>query len=105
MTAPSLGLAPQDLSTLLSMLQRYIPEAEVWAFGSRVFGTARPFSDLDLVIIKDQPLDAQTRAELAYALSESTLPVKVDLVEWSRTDPSFRNIIQQNHLVLKPKAA
>ena len=105
MTPLSLGLAPQDLSALLAILHRYIPEGEVWAFGSRVRGTARPFSDLDLVIVKDQPLDVQTRAELKYDLSESNLPIKVDLVEWARTDPSFQDLILQDHLVLKSKPA
>lgn len=38
-----------------------------------------------------------------YALSESSLPVKVDVVEWSRTSPAFREIILQNHVVLNPK--
>jgi uncharacterized protein len=103
MSDPSLGLAPQDVSAILAFLQRYIPDVEVWAFGSRVRGTARPFSDLDLVVVNDKPLQAQTRAELTYALSESNLPIKVDLVEWAGTSESFRDIILQEHLVLKPK--
>jgi predicted nucleotidyltransferase len=102
MTLPSLGLEPQDVTAVLSILKRYAPAAEVWAFGSRVSGKARPFSDLDVVIVQDEPLDAQTQAELHYALSESDLPVKVDVVEWVRTDPSFREIIVQNHVLLKP---
>jgi len=102
MTLPSLGLEPQDVTAVLSILKRYAPAAEVWAFGSRVSGKARPFSDLDLVIVQDEPLDPQTQAELHDALSESDLPVKVDVVEWSRTKPAFREIIMQNHVVLKP---
>src|ERR1035441_212604 len=90
---PSLGLSPQDVSALLAILKRYAPGAEVWAFGSRVTGKARPFSDLDVVLVQDEPLDAQTCAELHYALSESDLPVKVDVVEWCRTNPAFREII------------
>ena len=100
---PSLGLEPQDVSAILAVLSRYAPTAEVWAFGSRVTGNARPFSDLDVVIVQDEPLDAEAQAEMQYALSESDLPVKVDIVEWSRTKPSFREIILQNHVVLKPK--
>lgn len=105
MSAESLGLAPQDLSSLLDILERYIPKREVWAFGSRVKGKARPFSDLDLAIIESEPLDLQQRAELHYVLSESNLPIKIDIVEWARVTPSFREIIQENHIVLIPKAA
>jgi predicted nucleotidyltransferase len=103
MTLPSLGLAPKDIDDLLAILKQYAPGAEVWAFGSRVSGKPRPFSDLDVVIVQDKPLDAQTKAELHYELSESRLPVKVDVVEWARTTPSFRDIIQENHIVLKSK--
>jgi len=101
MNADALGLSSEDLGTLFVLLDRYVPEAEVWAFGSRVQGNARPFSDLDLAIIQEAPIDAHTKAELRYQLSESSLPIKVDLVEWSRTDPAFREAIRRNHVRLK----
>ena len=103
MTLPSLGLDPQDVASLLDLLNRHAPKAEVWAFGSRVSGKPRRFSDLDIVLVQEKRLDAQTRAELNDAISESDLPVKVDVVEWASTSPSFREIILQNHVVLKPK--
>jgi len=105
MNADSLGLIPQDISVLVAILNRHIPRKEVWAFGSRVQGNARPFSDLDLAIIEDEPLSADIKAELRYVLSESNLPVKVDIVEWSRLTPSFQKIIQEKHIILIPKAA
>jgi hypothetical protein len=37
-----------------------------------------------------------------YALSESRLPIKVDVVEWSRTTPAFQEIIEKSHIVIKP---
>ena len=101
MNTASLGLSSEDLSALLALLDRYVPEAEVWAFGSRVQGNARPFSDLDLAIIQEAPIDVHTKAELRYELSESSLPIKIDLVEWSRTSPAFQEAIQQSHFPLK----
>jgi len=101
MNAASIDLSPEDLETLLKLLDHYVPEAEVWAFGSRVQGNARPFSDLDLAIIQEAPIDCHTKAELRYRLSESSLPIKIDLVEWSRTPPAFREAIRGNHLRLK----
>src|SRR5665213_2231199 len=103
MTVPSLGLESEDFYAVLAILNRYAPGAEIWAFGSRVNGKARPFSDLDVVLIQEKPLDAQIKAELQYALSESSLPIKVDLIEWASTSPSFRETILQNHVLLKPK--
>jgi len=53
----SIDIAPEDLTLLQSILKRWIPNYEVWAFGSRVAGNARKFSDLDLAVIsKTHPL-------------------------------------------------
>jgi type I restriction enzyme S subunit len=38
------------------ILQKHVPGYEVWAFGSRAKWTAKPYSDLDLVIISDRAL-------------------------------------------------
>ena len=69
------------------------PEHSVWAFGSRVKGTTKPYSDLDLVIITNTPLNLQTHADLVDAFSESDLPWRVDLVDWSLTSEKFKQII------------
>ena len=101
MNGASIDLSQDDLKTLLKLLDHYLPEAEVWAFGSRVQGNARPFSDLDLAIIQEAPIDFPTKAELRYRLSESSIPIKIDLVEWSRMPPAFQEAIRSNHLRLK----
>ena len=89
-----------DLAFVLNTLKREVPERAVWAFGSRVCGTAKPFSDLDLAIISTEPLSIDTRANLADAFDESDLPFKVDLVDWATTPPAFRRIIEKNKIVL-----
>jgi uncharacterized protein len=45
-----LGAKPAHLNTLLQLLNQYSPEAEVWAYGSRVNGDGHECSDLDLVL-------------------------------------------------------
>jgi len=38
------------------ILHRSVPDRSIWAFGSRVTGKARCYSDLDLVVMGDRPL-------------------------------------------------
>ncbi|MCD1597046.1 nucleotidyltransferase family protein [Rheinheimera aquimaris] len=83
-----------------AILQRYLPNNEIWAFGSRVKGNAKPFSDLDLAIISDTPLPLALLAEVAEAFSESDLPWKVDLVDWATTSERFRQVISEQKLIL-----
>lgn len=37
-----IDLAPNQLAYVVAMLQRLFPHEEVWAFGSRIRGTAKP---------------------------------------------------------------
>ena len=45
-----LHLRPQDRERLLAFLEIYLPDVEVWAYGSRVNGRSHYGSDLDLVL-------------------------------------------------------
>jgi predicted nucleotidyltransferase len=96
-----LAIKPDDLIAIQAILRRYIPNREVWAFGSRVTGSVKPFSDLDLAIIGSTPLPAPILADLKDAFSESDLPFKVDLVDWAETQKNFRKIIEAAHVVVQ----
>lgn len=92
MTKP-IEVAPGDLATVLQILRGHVPDRQVLAFGSRVSGTAKPFSDLDLVIMGEDPVAPRALAALNEAFDESDLPFKVDVVEWAGTSEPFRAVI------------
>lgn len=101
MNALQLDLTPSELTLVQSILQKYLPNQTVWAFGSRVKGMAKKYSDLDLAIIGATPLSIAKLAELHEAFSESDLPFKVDIVDWATTSEHFQEIIQQNYIALQ----
>ena len=102
MTVPvGLDVRPQEWETVRRILQRLVPDREVWAFGSRVDGRAWAFSDLDLAIVGDQPLPAARRAELREAFVESELPWKVDLVDWPAVSEGFRRRVGDRRVRLQ----
>lgn len=94
-------LTDSERRIVLNILQQYVPEYEVWAFGSRIKGNAKPYSDLDLAVITQQPLSLETHANLVDAFSESDLPWKVDIIDWAATSENFRQIIQTQFEVLQ----
>lgn len=67
----------------------------LWAYGSRIKGTARPQSDLDLAVFA-----AAEQKQAVAALEESQLPFRVDLFIWDEIPAQFRENIQQAHMVL-----
>lgn len=46
----------------LAIVRAHVPDWAVWAFGSRVRGTAKPYSDLDLAVLGDERLSIDTLA-------------------------------------------
>jgi len=99
---PALDLEPRELATVRAILARHVPNCTVCAFGSRVRGTARRTSDLDLAIMTERPLDAGRMADLREAFSESDLPFLVDLVDWAATGEGFRRIIADGGVEIAP---
>lgn len=85
---------------IVTILQQYIPDVPVYAYGSRVKGTARKFSDLDLCIMNQSPLSHEDLGGLRDAFSESDLPYKVDITEWARANDETRNRIKEHAIEL-----
>lgn len=97
---PPIEILPEHWAIVRGVLEKHVPNYEVWAFGSRAKGTARAFSDLDLAIITNSPLPLALSAALAEDFSESDLPWKVDVVDWATTGTAFRKIIERDHVKL-----
>jgi type I restriction enzyme S subunit len=101
MKPPNLDMRPSEWEIVRGILERHVPDREVWAFGSRAKGTAKPYSDLDLAILGNEPLPLSTAAELADDFSESDLPFKVDIVDWAITGERFRGVIEGERVVVQ----
>lgn len=89
-----LDLDQDHLEIVRTILHEHVPQYDVWVFGSRILGTARRFSDLDLVIVTEQPLEFTLLGRIRDAFSESDLPFKVDVLDWSALSEQFRKIIR-----------
>ncbi len=100
---PTLDLPESYLQILKPLLQSYAPDAEVWAYGSRVSGRAHETSDLDLVLrsLNDLSVSQSNLVDLRAAISESELPILVDVMDWARIPQAFRDEIKREHVVLK----
>lgn len=103
-TVPAIDIRPEQWAIVRSILRHHVPQREVWAFGSRARGTAKPYSDLALVILGDEPLGLAVSSALSDDFSESDLPWKVDLVDWTTTSEAFRQIVERDRVVLQSAA-
>ena len=81
-----------------------MPECEVRAFGSRATWTAKDYSDLDLAVVGEGPLDWRTLDRLKEAFEESDLPMRVDVLDWHAISDSFREVIERDYVVMQERA-
>jgi len=95
----ALQLSEKHRAMVHALLARHLPGIEVWAYGSRAKGTAKPWSDLDLVVFAG-PAQKNAMAELREAFEESDLPFRVDLFVWDEIPETFRENIREQHAVL-----
>jgi hypothetical protein len=65
-----------------------------YAYGSRVKGTAKKYSDLDLCYQEEIPLS--TISQIREELTESNLPFEVELVNWRYMRAKFRETIKKD---------
>ena len=95
-------LSAEHLQMLRRLLAEHVPDADVWAYGSRVSGDAHEGSDLDIVLRNalDLTQDVANWLELKEALQDSTLPMLVDVHLWSRLPESFQRNIETAYVVL-----
>lgn len=98
---PKIDLKRQDWDEVCHVLKNLLPEQLVWAFGSRVKGNAKAYSDLDLAIITSQPLSLTKMAIIKEAFEESNLSIRIDVVDWAATNETFRKIIEQDKVVVQ----
>lgn len=100
---PKLDLNPTYLSLVRRILAEQAPDAEVWAYGSRITSTAHDGSDLDLVA--RNPGDLSQRQPDLFAIKEafveSDLPILVDIFDWATLPDSFRREIEQAYVVIQ----
>ncbi len=96
-----IDLLPDQLEEVRRILRSRVADIEVWAFGSRVNGTATAYSDLDLVLVDSKPIENQLLWALKDDFSESDLPILVDLLDWQKISPEFKTIIKRNYVVLQ----
>jgi len=93
-----LDLPKKYLTLVQSIIKEHLPDAEVWAYGSRVTGQNHEASDLDLVVLNAN--DYMKVERFREALRSSNLPILIDVIDWQQIPLSFKDEIRQKHIVI-----
>ena len=91
-----IDLSPRNLEIVKRVLRDHVPGCEVRAFGSRAKWTAKDYSDLDLALVGESEIGDDTLARLREAFEDSSLPMRVDVLDWHSISPAFREVIERD---------
>lgn len=95
-----IDLSPDNLALLKQLITEHLSECEIRVFGSRIHGMAKPYSDIDIVLKCGSPIDRRTMSRLKEALQESTLPIRVDVLDWHGISEEFKGVIKEGYEVI-----
>lgn len=90
-------ISKAERKILDAILKGYPP---CYVFGSRVKGTHKPFSDLDLCFKGEGRIPDRIIAELGEKFENSDLPFKVDIIDYYAVDANFRAILSKQMVAL-----
>jgi predicted nucleotidyltransferase len=94
------GLSESQVSVVVKILKAF--EGTVIIFGSRATGSHRPDSDLDICLkAKSGNVSLLELGNLREQFEASSLPFRVDLVDYQDLNAQFKEIVDLQGLVLR----
>lgn len=91
-----INIQPRHLEIIQSILSKY--PYKFYLFGSRTTPKVKKFSDVDL-FYKEKIPDT-VLVKIIEDFEESDLPYKVDLVDYSACDETFKSIMNTGHILV-----
>ena len=88
----SIELDKEDYKILKEVLSKY--PYRFYAYGSRVKGKARKYSDLDIYCKEE--MEGEDMFNLKWDLEDSDIAIKVDVLDPSVCSEEFRELIKED---------
>jgi predicted nucleotidyltransferase len=90
-------ISPDEEKIIADIIIKLAPDCNVYAYGSRVRGTNRETSDLDLAfaLLDGARLPFTRLGDIKYAFCESDLIFRVDVLDYNGIEEHFRKIIDR----------
>lgn len=92
-----LSIKEEYLKELKDIFNNYCPNAEIWAYGSRIKNDCHSGSDLDLVV-KNFNDGTKNIIELRTLLNSSDIPFLIDINEFDKLPSYFQEEIKKEYI-------
>jgi predicted nucleotidyltransferase len=90
------AITDDEKKLIKGIVSLVVDDAKLYAFGSRVDGSAKKSSDLDVVIKSKKEISLTNIADIKELLKASRLPYSVDIMYWDTLSDGFKNAIKDD---------
>ena len=91
---PIKGVTLKEEGIILSILKPFLKKYDFYFYGSRVKGNFRPLSDLDILVVSENCINANDIESLKQGFDESLLPYVVNFSY--NVDTNFYKLIERD---------
>lgn len=89
----------KNITEIINTTTKLVQPDQIILFGSRARGVAHRYSDYDIALV-GVDMDHRTERRLREALDERLGIFTVDLIDMSKVDPEFKEIIIRSGVVI-----
>jgi predicted nucleotidyltransferase len=87
--------------TLITTIEKHLPQAKIYLYGSRARKTHQEGADVDIAIDNGKQIDDRLISLIKEELEESTMPLLVDIIDTHSVDDRFLSAIKKDWVVWK----
>lgn len=93
-----IDLEQKYLDRILNIINSIIQDdnLEIYAFGSRVTGKAKQYSDVDIALKSKEKIDPNKLNKINIELENTTIPYEVDVLDLNSISDNFKNCIEKD---------
>ena len=90
-----INLDKKYITFIKEKITKYLPDCKIYLFGSRVKGTAKEYSDIDIAL-DSKNLNENILLKIQNEFENSTLPYEVDIADLNNISETFKNHIENS---------
>jgi uncharacterized protein len=86
---------------LIKIINKHLPKCKIILFGSYATGNERVGSDIDLALDNETPISRDLLLNILIEIEDTTIPMKVDLVDLQIAPKELKENIKKEGLLWK----
>ena len=86
---------------LTSIIKKHLPHCVIYLFGSRATGACTQGSDIDIALDDGHLINHKTLLKILIDIEDTTIPMKVDLVDLQTAPDTLKNSIIKEGIIWK----